>query len=358
MTHTQLSKEKSPYKYLKFNKKITYIRKSHHFYLSLQKKVMPKHCLMFLCSVLFLSCKSTTNTLASKTKKDTKAYYPLHANDSVAKFENLKEKIIFKTESQTSFNNPVTQHFKKFISKDALKEVNFQEWRKNIYVEFTVDRNKQILHYSTNTSSKKLDLQIRIAFKSFEFEMMQIQNFDPIYKYSLVVVQNINNTPVVKCNSKAIGYAPPVFSACSDQNTYEGLNHCNYMYITDYLYNNIDLSTVNEVNLDNNMQIYPRFIVDKHGKVVAAKIESKNKELVESYYKAIKNIPDAVKPAKLNDMDEFYGYNFPTSITNVIKSNHRYKKYASQKHLANTTHTQLMKRYVNDVKQEKFTVNY
>lgn len=314
---------------------------------------MCKHSFTFLCILLiFSSCKSSRSIFSYK-KVNSTAVNKLYTNDSIDKFNELQHKIIQKTESQTSFNNPITQHFKKFITKETLNEIRFKEWRQNIYIEFTVDKNRHVLYYKTNTSSKRLDLQIKIAFKSFEFELTKIQNFDPIYKYSIVIVQNINGTPTVKCNDRAIGYKPPVFANCTKIKDYHNLNKCNYLYITDYLYNHVDLSYTYEQDVDKNNQIHPKLIIDKEGKVAAAKVESENKQFLESYYKAIKSIPPAIHPAKFNNTVEYYGYNFPTSIINIIKNNNQFKEYTSNKITERVQSKNLMKNYIHHLHVDK-----
>lgn len=309
---------------------------------------MCKHCFIIL-AVLAISCKPIQNTVNTSNLKKK-----LHCSDNVELYTRLQKKIINKVESQTSFDNKITEHFKKFITPRALEQVKFKEWRKNIYIEFTVDKNKQVVFYNTNTSSQALDLQIKIAFKSFEFDLMNIQQFDPIYKYSIVVVQNINNKPTVKCNDRAIGYAPPVFQKCTNQKTYDNLNRCNYEYITDYLYNHVDLSYATASDIDNRDGVYPKLIIDPDGKIVAAKVESKNKELLQSYYQAIKSIPTAIKPARLDNQNEYYGYNFPTSISNIISNNKRFKEHYSQNiQNSGAGKTALMKSFLNKLHEEK-----
>lgn|GEM_PF-6187205 len=311
---------------------------------------MLKYFFIFLL-ILFTSCSCKVHkTGVGSVHTSDETWY---TNKNSEQYNILQKKIITKSEALTSFDNKLTLHFKKFISSEALKEIEFKEWRQNIYIEFTVDKNKQILYYNTNTSSNTLDLQIKIAFKSYEFDLIRIQKFDPIYKYNIVVVQNINNKPVIKCNEKAIGYIPPVFKKCVGKKTYDNLNRCNYMYITDYLYNTVDLTSIRESEIDNKDEIYSKFIVDKEGVIISAKIESKNKYFLEAYHKALKSVPPAIKPAQFNNKDEYYGYNFPTSIFNIVSNNNDFKEFYSKNITIGINKDQLIKSYLHKLHKEK-----
>ncbi|NIJ44345.1 hypothetical protein FHR24_000784 [Wenyingzhuangia heitensis] len=307
--------------------------------------------LAFFCLIVFTACKS--NQQASVPQNKTEITLPFQQNDSIEHYKKVEANLIQKVEAISSYQNPITTHFKKHISRSALKAVEFKEWRKNIYVEFTLDKYKRLTSIVTNTSSLKLDKQLKKTFKKLSFESLKIQNFDPKYKYSLVVIQNLNGIPVVKSNTRAIGYIPPIYELCSDEVNYHNLNKCNYMYITNYLYNHIDLSFVSSLDIDNNHEILPKFIIDKTGKVAAAMVESQNKDLLESFYKAIMSLPKASLPAKLNGKNDYYGYNFPTSIKNIIRNNNDFKKFYYQRRFDKATVEELMKEFVAIEYQKK-----
>ncbi len=312
---------------------------------------MLKHCFTHLIIlIIFTACKNNEQVIVFKNElqSDTATLY---TNDSVQSFNRLKNRIIRKAESNSSLKNSMTLHFKKYISENIIKEVKFKDWRKNIYLEFTVDKNKHITYLSTNASNQRLDTQIKKAFKKLDAQLISLENFHTTSKYSIVIIQNINNKPVVKCNPKAIAYTPPIFSDCSKETTYAHLNKCNYLYLSDFLYNNVDLRLIEDIDIENNHQIYPKLIINKKGVVIAAKVESENKEFLESYYKAIKNIPRANKPAKFNGTNEYYGYNFPTSIINVIKNNNDFKQRYSHKVIDYVNAQKMMKHYVHYLRQ-------
>lgn len=165
-------------------------------------------------------------------------------------------------------------------------------------------------------------------------------------------IQNINGNPTVKCSERAIGYVPPIFSACTNQKTYQNLNKCNYIYITDYLYNHVNLIYVHESDIDKNNQIYPQLIINKQGKVEAAKVESQNKKLLDSYYQAIKSIPKAKYPAKFNGVNEYYGYNFPTSIYNIIKNSNDFNTTTTDNSLDHVNMQRLVKNYIHHLHEK------
>lgn len=294
--------------------------------------------------IVFTACKSKQKIVVPKT--EPQEVLEIRQNDSIEIFNKYEAKILQKVEDISSYQNPITTHFKKHISRRALKAVEFKEWRKNIYIEFTLDKYKRLTSIASNTSSAKLENQLKKAFKKLSFEALQIENFDPKYKYTLVIIQDLSGIPVVKCGVKAIGYIPPIYQECSKENNYQSLNKCNYMYITNFLYDHVDLSYVSSLDIDNNHQILPKFIIDKSGEVVAAKVESQNKEFLESYYKAIMKLPKAIAPAKLNGTNDYYGYNFPTSIKNIIRNNNDFKKFYYQRRFEATDIKEIMKEFV------------
>ncbi|MGY5351686.1 hypothetical protein ACXGQW_03835 [Wenyingzhuangia sp. IMCC45533] len=324
---------------------------------------MPKHCLTHIFIVaIFISCKTKQHVFVfpSETQNISSALY---VNNDVDKFNKLENRIVRKAESETSYNNPITLHFKKHISKRDLEQVEFSEWRKNVYLEFTVDNNHELLDLHTNSKSKKLDSKLKKVFEDFNLKLVTHNKFNPLYRYTVVIIQNINNKAVIKCNSKAIGYIPPIFSDCGKTNSYKALNRCNYLYITEYLYNHVDISLVDEMDIENNHQIYPKLIIDKKGNIVAAKVESQNKQFLESYYQAIMSMPKATQPAMFNEINEYYGYNLPTSITNIINNNSDFKAYYDNVTVDYVNAKKMMKHYVqqlhyNKLASHKHQINY
>ncbi|ANW95000.1 hypothetical protein AXE80_01250 [Wenyingzhuangia fucanilytica] len=286
-------------------------------------KLVQLSVLLLLC----IACKSKKHIVDTVPIKEHKIQ-PLLINDSIQKFIEIDKKIVDKVEGHTSYDNPFTKHFRKHISTRALKSVQFKEWRRKIYIEFSINEWKQITYIDTNTSSKKLDKQLKKAFKKLDFNLFEFPEYDSRYKYTLVVIQeDYKGEPIVKCSEKVIGYTPPVFEICKNETTYQGLNNCNYIYISNYMYNKIDLSLVTNDDIDYKHQVLPKFIIDKNGKVIAAKIESQNKELMEDYYKNLKTLPKAESPAKINGEPYYFGYTFPNTITNLVRNNEGFKKY-------------------------------
>ncbi|MGY5354853.1 hypothetical protein [Wenyingzhuangia sp. IMCC45467] len=263
------------------------------------------------------------NTIAKEHEE-----LPLLTNDSIEKFLEIDKKIVDKVEDHTSFSNPFTEHFRKHISNRALKSVQFKEWRRQVYIEFSINNRKQITYIDTNTSSKKLDKQLKKAFHKLDFNLFEFPEYDSRYKYTLVVIQeDYKGEPIIKCSEKVIGYTPPVFEICNKETTYQGLNNCNYIYISNYMYNKLDLTLATKKDIDYKHRILPKFIIDEKGKVIAAKIESQNKELIENYYKTLKTLPKAESPAKINGEPYYFGYTFPSTIANLVRNNEGFKKY-------------------------------
>ena len=316
--------------------------------------MVKQYLISMLGLVIFVSCKSSHKTMVFRNSSSS-GNSLLFVNDSVDKYNQLEKRMLQKAESEpTSLDNPITLHFSKYITQNTLKAVKFSEWKTKIYIQFTIDKNKNINSFSTNTSNKPLNLQLKDAFKRFELNLINIKELDPICKYNLVIIQNIDGKAVIKCNNKAIGYKPPIFSECVNEINYDGLNRCNYNYITNYLYNHVDLSLVESDDISKNHQVYPKLIIDQKGKVVAAKVESENKEFLESYYKAIKSLPAAEKPAKLNGENEYYGYNFPTSISNIINNNDNFNTYIPSKDNENRVDSKKeMKHYIKLIQKSK-----
>lgn len=281
---------------------------------------------LLLFILLCVSCKTKKQVTRTIIKEEDKL--PMLMNDSVAKFIEFDKKIADKVDGHTSLINPFTLHFRKHISSSALSKVQFKEWRRQIYIEFSINNRKEITYLDTNTSSKRLDKQLKKAFKKIDADLFEFPDYDPRYKYTLVVIQEAaNGKPMIKCSEKIIGYIPPVYELCKGETTYQGLNNCNYIYITNYMYNHVDLSLATNKDIDYQHNILPKFIIDKEGKVIAAKIESQNKDLIENYYKTIKTLPKAISPAKINGEPYYFGYTFPSTIANLIRNNEGFKKY-------------------------------
>lgn len=280
---------------------------------------------IFLILSLFIACKSKKQIVATVEKEAL----PLLTNDSIDKFIEIDKKIVNKVEGITSFSNPFTEHFRKNISSRALKKVQFKEWRSKIYIEFSITKRRQITYLNTNTASKKLDKQLKKAFKKLDFNLFKFpEEYDSRYKFTLVIIQeDFKGEPMIKCSEKVIGYIPPVFEICNKETSYQGLNNCNYIYITHYMYNKLNLALATTEDIENKHQILPKFIIDENGKVIAAKIESQNKKLLEDYFKNIKSLPKAESPAKINGEPYYFGYNFPTPIANIVRNNEGFKKY-------------------------------
>ena len=291
-----------------------------------------------------MSCGSEHSALSSFEKKQKKQFY---INDSVEKFYHYERKIINHAQSQCSFNNPITQHFREHISFKTLKSVHFQPWQTNIFVEFTVDKNSNVNYLSTNSTDKILDYEIKNAFLSFETKFLKNENLDSSRLYHLVVIQNIHNYAVVKCTKSTISYSPPIYGECDYYHNYNNLNHCNHNFITNYLCNHVDLGLITKEDIDQNHSIYPTLIIDNHGGVIAAKVESKNKAFLEAYYHTILNLPKAKYPAEFNYANEFYGYKFPEKITEIIARNADYQSYVMRTKHLHHNEKQCMKSYID-----------
>lgn len=312
--------------------------------------------------MLFVSCKGKQKIASDKVSsnseiptntKDTLSL-PRFTNDSVAKFEKYEALILNTNKNLTSSNNAVSAHFRKHLDKKYLENIAFNEAKKNIYIEFSLNRDKEPINVFTNaTANEKLDKKLKKAFKKLDFQQIEIKDHNPLYKYTLIVIQQENNQAVIKCNTVAIGYTPPVYNECKEEYNYYNLNACNYMYISEYIYNHIDLSYTTPEDIDNFNRIYPKFIIDRQGNVIAAKITSENKELIESYYKTILNLPTANNPAQFNGENFFFGYNFPTSIVNIIRNNDGFNKFYRYKKSSGKPIKELMKDYVRYLARER-----
>lgn len=310
---------------------------------------MIKSCLkIIILATLFVSCigKQKIASRETSSTQEEALIFPIYTNDSIEAYNKYQDSIIKTTENFTSNSNYATNHFKKYISVIDLKEIAFKESRKNIYVKFSLNRDKEPINVATNAATEKLDKKIKSAFKKLDFENIQFKETNPLYKHTLIVIQQKDSTAIVKSNSMAIGYSPPIYSLCNDEYNYTNLNACNYLYISEYMYNHIDLSYTRPEDIEYFHKIQPKFIIDEQGKVIAAKITSQNKELIKEYYKALMQLPAAITPAKLNGDAFFYGYNFPTSIVNIIRNNNGFNKFYNYKKSSGKPIRELMKDYV------------
>lgn len=307
--------------------------------------------LKYLVSLIFihtclLGCISEKKALQNLRQLNT-YNGSLYVNDSIGKFYELEEKIINQAFSESTIDNPISQYFKKNISKRALSLIKFKNEKDNIFIEFTLDQNKKVNYIKTNSINKLVDLEIKQAFEKIKPLLLKNITLSPIYKYNLVIIQNTKeNIAVIKCNKKAISYIPPIYGDCVNATNYNQLRRCNYVFITDFLYNNVDLTLIKDEDIDQENMIIPTIIIDNKGNVIAAKVESNNKVFLEAYYNTIKNIPQAKEPAKFNYINKFYGYKFPAKINEIIINNNGFKSFSKQPKNLRINSKKVMKNYI------------
>lgn len=274
--------------------------------------------------------------------------YPIHHNDSVYIEQFLThENVIFSTiDDFTTLNNKITIHFRKYISGKDLKSIEFNKERRNVHIDFQLNRNKEPIKITTNAPTVDLDEKIKKAFNELDFSLLKIVEFNSSTKYTLIVIQNYGNTPSVRCNTTAIGYTPPVYIECKEEFSYDGINKCNYLYLTEFLYNAIDLNFVKAEDLQNDHQMNLKFIVSPQGHVTSSIISSQNQRLLNSYQKAVNRLPKAKFPAKLNGENFYYCYIYPTSIKNIVRNNNHFKNYYNYKKHSGMSMDQIMMEYL------------
>lgn len=325
----------------------------------------------FVLIVLF-SCKGKKNFLTADDYLELGAQtyetdslhskkFPVYTHDSIEKYNKYESIILKNTEESTTLNNKITRHFRKYITGSLLKNLTLNTSNDNIFIDFNLNRNKEPVNVYTNATNKDLDQKLKEAFQEMDFNLVEIVEFNSRYQYTLVVIQNTNGKPSVRCNIVALGYTPPVFVSCDHEFNYFSINNCNYVYITEFLYNGLDLSLIKVEDIDYNHKVDLKFILDHTGKVIAAKVESQNKGLMYSCYNTIFKLPKAKVPAKLNGENFYYGYNFPTTIKNIMLNNRLFKSYYQYKKPSGIKLNQMMKEYLvvlDRAKRRNMTFKY
>ncbi|MGY6648795.1 hypothetical protein [Wenyingzhuangia sp. IMCC45574] len=305
---------------------------------------------------------SFSNTPSEKIKDSVlNSKFPIYTNDSVEKYNTYESIIINNTEESTTLNNRITHHFRKYITPSTLKKIKFGKETKDIHITFNLNRNKEPVNVETNANIKELDSELKKGFEELDFSYVEIIEFDSHYKYTLIVIQKIEKKAEVRCNIVAVGYTPPIYIKCTHEFNYDNLNYCNYQYLTEYIYNHMDLNLVRVEDIDFNHRMDIKFIVDYTGKVVAVKIESQNKKLLESCYNAVIRLPKAKVPAQMNGENYYYGYDFPTTINHIIRNNKLFKSYYHFKKRSGIKLDQMMKEYLvilDRVKKRNMIFNY
>ncbi len=287
--------------------------------------------------------------------------FPLYTHDSIETYNKYEAIILQNTKESTTLNNKITHHFREYVDKSLLEDAKLDTVNENIVIVFNLNRNKEPVNAYTNAPTRDLDKKLKKAFKEMDFNLIEVVEYDSRYQYTLVVIQNVKGKPSIRCNLVALGYTPPIYISCDHEFNYYNINYCNYQYITEYLYNTIDLSLIKVEDNDYNHVVNLKFILDHTGKVIAAKVQSQNKGLMHSSYNAIFKLPKAKIPAKLNGEYFYYGYNFPTTIKNIIRNNKLFKSYYQYKKPSGITLNQMMKEYLvilDRAKRRNMTFKY
>lgn len=184
--------------------------------------------------------------------------------DSIGNKESYWDKY-----SKPSLDNTFTKHFKQYLSSDVIALADLSKRKKTIVLQFNLDKKNKIINQRTNSKNKALNNAIINAFNLFSVEDLNLPEKSALNNYSLQIITNKANKPILKCSSILIYTTPPIFSGCEKSNkNYSTLMKCNNRKISEFVSANFDSSIAKRSGLTGVVSIYVKFVIDKDTKKI------------------------------------------------------------------------------------------
>lgn len=231
--------------------------------------------------------------------------------DSISNKKSFWEKY-----SEPSSDNIFTNHFKQFLSPRLIDSTDLSKRKKEIVLQFNLDKKNRIINLRTNSKNKELNNAIINAFKLFSIEELNLPEKTQLHNYSMQIICTENNKPLLKCSSKIVYSIPAVFSGCEKSiKSYASLNKCNNIKVKDFVVQNFDNNLAKRTGLSGVVSIYAMFIIDKDtGKFIDFKVKAPNEALNYEIKRVLFNFPEVINSGYLLGKPTNTKYSLPVKI--------------------------------------------
>nr|WP_314895807.1 hypothetical protein [uncultured Flavobacterium sp.] len=226
--------------------------------------------------------------------------------------EKKQEEVLKPKDSTLNPNGELALHFKKFISKEELRIINFPSLQKSINLSFSIDEKGNPIEFKTNSQNQNIDNRLIEIFKKFQFEKLNIKSTNILETYSYTIITQVYNEKVIECNEKPNVYLPPIIrkNCEKSKNPHEVIN-CLNQYIGNIIINEYKTNLSSKTQLKGIIKVYCNFNIDTIGNIVKVKVISPNPHLTKEIEKIITGIPKMYKPAYLNGVAYETSFNLP-----------------------------------------------
>lgn len=229
--------------------------------------------------------------------------------------EKYQEEVLKSKDSTLNPNSELALHFKKFISEEELRIINFPTLQKSIDLSFSIDKTGNPIEFKTNSQNQNLDNRLVEIFKKFPFEKLNIKSTNIIETYRYTIITQGYNKKVIECSEKPNIYIPPIIKKrCENSKNPKEVIDCLNQYIGNFVINGFNTNLSSKTQLKGIIKIYCTFSVDTIGNIVKVKVISPNLSLANEIEKIIKGIPKMYKPAYLNGIAYETSYSLPFSF--------------------------------------------
>ncbi|SDW42001.1 hypothetical protein SAMN05444411_101680 [Lutibacter oricola] len=251
-----------------------------------------------------------------------------------------KESALNNVDKWDTYTNPGTDnyfynHFKKYLTSEIISKEKLSKSKKKIYVEFNLV-DGIVGNIETNASNKFLKTKIKYAFNKLDFNKVSIKKNSAFHKFSLQLIENVNNSGVLKCSSVVLHETPPICINCDKHIDLKSYNQCIKKKLLQYLTANIDSAKFANLNLKKEEQYVPFAVLGNNKSGVNAyrgieiKLNFDNNGKVSTSNNAENNALKNEINTILNGYN--YGQILPATFNNKPVG-YSYKLYTSEKRL-------------------------
>ncbi|WP_010136077.1 hypothetical protein [Ochrovirga pacifica] len=159
--------------------------------------------------------------------------------------------------STSSIDNPLSLHFKKYLSDDLLANYRWKDSNQPyLFASFEIDKNLKINNFALHGHryNKSIENKIKKAFLEYDLSKIKIQNHQTSNQYSFIVLQRIQGKTVVKCSDFFAQKSPLVLQGCQYNNSYQEICDCNKSVIKHRINEAIDKKKLSVDYLENDAE--------------------------------------------------------------------------------------------------------
>lgn len=238
-------------------------------------------------------------------------YSQVKTNDSIA-----PKKTYWQKNSNPSLDNPITLHFKKFLTQNLIAAADLSKRKKEIVLSFNLNKNNKFHNIRTNSKNKELNNTIINAFNILSVDALNLTELSQLNNYKLQIICKENDQPILKCSSIIVYAFPAIFSGCKNSvKNISTLNACNNRKIQDFVIRNFDNSLAKRSKLSGSFNIYALFIIDKDThKFTKMKVKAPNDALKHETKKILYTFPKVYHSGYFMEEKADTKYSLPIKI--------------------------------------------